>query len=793
MEKLQGEKLHLVSWNVNGWKKTCEIIKKNDTWLSNFLKKLDIDILCLQETKINEAYIENDFNSLDTYSNMYESYWDCCKKKIGEKRYKGYSGLATYVSNKAKIICTTNRAFKKFSFFAPDIEQYELLVERKFPGDGSSISFYLQGDHTSGSIGSANDGYDRGCVDVGDLFAEGRCLVTVHRNFALVNVYAPYSGCNYDRLDYKMMFLHAVRAKLMHLRITTGLPIMLVGDLNISFRNRDVYHLKNVVNLNELLRNIHKINLKEEVKKKICKEIPLIMKTLRNRNNFIIKKRKTERNESYQLFLNFDNNVKKVGGSFSSPEEIFFLFSLDAMYVQDKYVHYPKAFFFTLDSSIREAVNGTVDGTVGGTVDGTVDGMVDGTVDGMVDGTVDGMVDGKVNDECVGEMGKGETPPALSRKDVYAHILQNTHHKVEEALAEGSEHVTYNANLKEKLKEGRRILCKYAFKSCSEGKYLIKRENCLHLHILKDLLLSLHIVLSNNDLLNVANCIGYSSSPQCCTEFIKNLVYEDNMIDTFSFFHPDMNGKFTCWDTYKQCRVDNEGSRIDYIFVDHILYEKFIQRHSHLYESPIVWNEHLRGLLQGSIPGKSLPGFPHLEGSLPTNAHYEWVNSPENNRNYANYFNLVRKKTGRNPSEEIIVPGDDDMEMYSFQFKFLSYIGFIYTSPRMSDHIAVNCTFIMDKEDTKDEKKKKKIPICCSNDTISLRYLCNSEDQYVTCLPMFLINTPLFSQCTYENLTHVHAHNGACYSVMQTQPQRRTNKITNYFTIRKEKAKDDIS
>lgn len=40
------------------------------------------------------------------------------------------------------------------------------------------------------------------------------------------------------------------------------------------------------------------------------------------------------------------------------------------------------------------------------------------------------------------------------------------------------------------------------------------------------------------------------------------------MIDTFRFFHKDVENVFTCWNTMINARSTNYGSRIDYIFVD---------------------------------------------------------------------------------------------------------------------------------------------------------------------------------------------------------------------------------
>ncbi|GAB68407.1 exodeoxyribonuclease III, partial [Plasmodium cynomolgi strain B] len=538
----------------------------------------------------------------------------------GEKiQKKGYSGLATYVGHKAKIVCCCSDPFRNVFFSVDGFSEGDLLVSRCFPRDNSSVSFYALprgsggGSGRGSTGGGGNDGQtprqsrppDTSLRRASDLFNEGRVLITIHKQFVLVNVYAPYSGCNYNRLDYKMRFLHAVRSKLLELRITTGLPIILVGDLNISFRNRDVHYLNNIVNLDELQKQINKVSIREDLKKRICKQIPLIIETLSSRDNFVIKKQKGENGESFRLYLKIKGEVKR-----------------------------------------------------------------------------------------------------------------------------------------------------------------------------------------------------------CCTKFVKNLLCEDKMVDLFSFFYPSLNGKFTCWDTYKQHRMSNEGSRIDYIFVDFVLYERLIRGHSHLYESPVVLTDELRGwLCRGGGPSEATRGEANnrvVTGDAPHNAadthdvatpgsaatprqrSYLWVNSPENNCNYANYFNRLRKKTGRIPTEDEAV-SEHEEEIYHFQFKLRSYIGFIYTSPRLSDHIAVNCTFLT-KAKSDGKKKRKQIPICFSAEaTIPLRNFCFSTEQYASFLPLYLIDTPLFSGYAFKFLQPVHAHGGTCPSVAQAQPHKKTNKITQYFSIKRGK------
>merc|ERR1712142_7968 len=47
---------------------------------------------------------------------------------------------------------------------------------------------------------------------------------------------------------------------------------------------------------------------------------------------------------------------------------------------------------------------------------------------------------------------------------------------------------------------------------------------------------------------------------------VHTAVEEKQFLDTFRIFHPDRKLAFTCWDTSRNCRSTNYGTRIDYIF-----------------------------------------------------------------------------------------------------------------------------------------------------------------------------------------------------------------------------------
>lgn len=68
--------MKLVSWNVNGIR---AILRKN---FNEVFSHMDADIFCLQETKLSEGQLDNEYAG-------YKSYWNYAQKK-------GYSGTAVY-------------------------------------------------------------------------------------------------------------------------------------------------------------------------------------------------------------------------------------------------------------------------------------------------------------------------------------------------------------------------------------------------------------------------------------------------------------------------------------------------------------------------------------------------------------------------------------------------------------------------------------------------------------------------------------------------------------------------
>lgn len=138
--------MKLYSWNVNGIRATAKKEVLSGKNFTEWLASSDIDILCLQETKVDKNSVPKELLGIKGYKAVFAS---------GVK--KGYSGVAVY---------------------------YKANLH----------------SHLKITTGLGIDKFDD----------EGRTIILEHANFTLVNVYIPNGKKNDDRLQYKMDFNNAL-------------------------------------------------------------------------------------------------------------------------------------------------------------------------------------------------------------------------------------------------------------------------------------------------------------------------------------------------------------------------------------------------------------------------------------------------------------------------------------------------------------------------------------------------------------------------------------------------------
>ena len=213
----QPRHLHIVSWNVAGWAATVREINRAHGSVANFLDRLQIDILALQEVKGTKKELAAAEAGEKLVVNLpkFDTFWALCE---GNKPWssKGFNGVATFV--RKGLTCSANS---------------KPLANQK-------------------------------------LDADGRCIMTDHGSFALFNLYAPNQGEKGDRLAHKLHLLDTLRTKMREKR-AEGKAVMLVGDFNLKSRGLDVCRPRKRVDINELMNQDLPHPALREVRQKLQK------------------------------------------------------------------------------------------------------------------------------------------------------------------------------------------------------------------------------------------------------------------------------------------------------------------------------------------------------------------------------------------------------------------------------------------------------------------------------------------------------------------------------------------
>ena len=227
-----------VSWNVNGLR-----AQGRREALAKIVEEEAPDVICLQETKLQEDHVASFSDLLPGYA----QYWSC---SIGKK---GYAGTAVF-TRAAKVGSVTTATAdptvtpavdepakqKKLSAFFTKAKTDEPAANQpklsKFfqtkTADSPATSTTFQGysgpvvKNVIDGIGKPHDG-------------EGRALTVEFEDFALVALYVPNSGQKLEGLDYRVQSWDpALQAHCTSL----GKPVVVTGDLNVAHRDLDIYN-----------------------------------------------------------------------------------------------------------------------------------------------------------------------------------------------------------------------------------------------------------------------------------------------------------------------------------------------------------------------------------------------------------------------------------------------------------------------------------------------------------------------------------------------------------------------
>ena len=163
---------------------------------------------------------------------------------------------------------------------------------------------------------------------------------------------------------------------------------------------------------------------------------------------------------------------------------------------------------------------------------------------------------------------------------------------------------------------------------------------------------------------------GEPKHSPCTVRWLRKLILEDKMVDTFSSSHPYAQCRYTCWNQQDNSRYSNDGARLDHILIDEGLHY---------------------------IEGGDLVGY-----TSETGERREEKRSYEENENLievGNYdieYNAALRACTANflfqqaPTDGGGIP-EAVTQAYEHQFTSSSGCNIVYTPPEYSDHVAVQC------------------------------------------------------------------------------------------------------
>jgi exodeoxyribonuclease III len=209
----------VASWNVVSLR---SLIRNNPTALDDLVKKYNIDMLCLQETKLQESHLDDPKNNLGEILKGYKAYYSYSTVK------KGYAGTAVYIREYGD---TNPKKQKITSFFAAKDAASEETTKTSTESNVLFDKSYLTPEHVSFGMG----------IDKHD--GEGRLIVVDFCWGTLCNVYIPNAGQDLVRLSYRTdewdkAFLLFIQRK----QQERNLPIMWLGDMNIAHTNLECWN-----------------------------------------------------------------------------------------------------------------------------------------------------------------------------------------------------------------------------------------------------------------------------------------------------------------------------------------------------------------------------------------------------------------------------------------------------------------------------------------------------------------------------------------------------------------------
>jgi exodeoxyribonuclease III len=235
--------LKIASWNVAGLR---AVMRNHPDALADLVKKHDLDVLCLQETKLQESHLDDPKLKIRGHlleEQGYDAYYTCSTAK------KGYAGTAVFVRRRSgqtkgggAAAASKQKQKTVTSFFKPKSET-PATTATSTPTTATTTSAQAEGASLSAAevnLVPQEVSYEMG-KEKHD--AEGRLVIVDFPTFSFANLYVPNSGQNLERLSYRTDEWDKDLLTFMQTRQKErGVPVMWLGDLNVAHTNLEVWN-----------------------------------------------------------------------------------------------------------------------------------------------------------------------------------------------------------------------------------------------------------------------------------------------------------------------------------------------------------------------------------------------------------------------------------------------------------------------------------------------------------------------------------------------------------------------
>lgn len=214
----------IASWNVAGIR---ALLRNSPETLPDLCKNHSLDVLCLQETKLQEMHVDDPKLKIrEVLKDDYDSYWSCSTAK------KGYSGTAVFVKKRSGAVKGTKKKQATLdNFFGGKKEKKQPKTEPSSSDSAIDADFVQNLIPTDVSYKIGVEAHDQ----------EGRVLHVDFPLFSLTNVYVPNSGQKLERLDYRTEQWDKDFLKFATANNETK-PTLWLGDLNVAHTNLEVWN-----------------------------------------------------------------------------------------------------------------------------------------------------------------------------------------------------------------------------------------------------------------------------------------------------------------------------------------------------------------------------------------------------------------------------------------------------------------------------------------------------------------------------------------------------------------------